>query len=102
IGPDMKPHEVRLVQTGPGTYEAEFDAKQAGNYVVALNYEGAGQGGRLLSGTAVNTSPELRELQSNERRLYELADRTGGRRLPPWDAQDADAVTREGLIVTAS
>jgi hypothetical protein len=67
VGPDMKPMNVRLVQTGPGTYEGEFDADQPGNYVAVLNYRGAGRkAGVMLSGMAVNSSPELRDLKSND------------------------------------
>ena len=29
-GADLTPHPIRLVQTGPGTYEADFDASQPG------------------------------------------------------------------------
>src|SRR5690606_36412099 len=50
VGPDMEPVEVRLVQTAPGTYEAEFDTPEPGNYVVVLRYQGgSGEGGMLLS-----------------------------------------------------
>ncbi|MDB5355938.1 MAG: von Willebrand factor type domain protein [Phycisphaerales bacterium] len=102
IGPDGKHVPVRLVQTGPGTYEAEFDAREAGNYVVALNYSGQKQSGMLLSGVAMNSDPEMRDLKSNEAKLEEIRDRTGGRMLPAWDAGGADLFTREGLVVTAS
>ena len=67
-GQDMKEHPVRLVQTGPGTYEGTFDTNGPGNYVVALNYSGGaeGKGGMLISGVALNSDPELRDLKSNE------------------------------------
>jgi Ca-activated chloride channel family protein len=102
IGPDGKQVPIRLVQTGPGTYEAEFDAREAGNYVVALNYSGQKQSGMLLSGVAMNSDPEMRDLQSNEAKLEEIRERTGGRRLPAWDAGGADLFTRDGLLVSAS
>jgi uncharacterized membrane protein len=103
VGPDMKPMNVRLVQTGPGTYEGEFDADQAGNYVAVMNYRGAGdKAGVMLSGMAVNSSPELRDLKSNDAMLKRVADATGGRILPPFDAASADLFTREGLAPTAS
>jgi hypothetical protein len=51
---------------------------------------------------AVNTSPELRELRSKEAALRQVAERTGGRILEPWNAASADLFTREGLVRTAS
>ena len=93
VGPDpsAKPQQVRLVQTGPGRYEAEIDANDAGAYVGVINYRGAKTNaqGMTLAGTVVNTSPELRDLKSNDSLLYQIADRTGGEVLPPFDASAA-------------
>ena len=76
-----------LVQTGPGKYEAEIDANDPGSYVSVINYRNAkgSQQGMTLAGTNVNTSPELRDLKSNESLLRQVADRTGGKYLPPFD-----------------
>jgi uncharacterized membrane protein len=102
-GSDMKERPVRLVQTGPGSYETDFDTNGPGNYVVALHYTGEkGENGMLISGVAMNSDPEMRDLKSNEAKLYEIADRTGGRRLEPWDADNADLFTREGLAASSS
>ena len=103
VGPDMKERKVRLVQTGPGQYEADFDTKEPGNYVVALNYRGRdNKAGILLGGLATTISPELRDLKSNEARLREVADRTNGRFLEPWAVPAGGLFTREGLRQTAS
>jgi hypothetical protein len=103
VGPDMKPRDVRLVQTGPGTYTADFEAKEPGNYVAVLNYSGSkGEKGVLLGGMAVNSSPELRDLSSNEAAIRNVAQRTGGRVLTPFDVRNAPIFTREGLKVSAS
>jgi uncharacterized membrane protein len=103
VGPDGKPKAVRLVQTGPGTYQGEFEANDPGNYVAMLNYQGgAGKSGAMLTGMAVNASPELRELKSNDAALRQVAQRTGGRVLSPWDATVANLFSREGLVRTAS
>src|SRR5258708_34046418 len=75
LGPDMKEADVKLVATGPGTYEAQFDARKAGNYVVAMNYSGKDASGILLSGAAMNNEPEYRELTSNRQALNEVASR---------------------------
>jgi len=98
VGPDMQPHEVRLVQTAPGTYETDFAAPDPGNYVVGLSYGGAdGGSGILRSGTVVNASPEFRDLKSDDAILHQIADRTGGRILSPFDAAGAKLFDRTGL-----
>jgi hypothetical protein len=104
IGPDLRPQSVRAVQTAPGRYEAEFPAGEAGNYVVGLSYAGKnGRGGQLRSGAVMNTSPEMRDLKSNEARLREVATRTGGRIVePPFDPTATRLFRREGLYRSAS
>jgi uncharacterized membrane protein len=103
-GPDGKAHDVRLSQTGPGMYGADFDTPMEGAYVVSLHYQGGekGQSGFILSGVAANGSAEMRDLKSNDAVLKQIADRTGGRVLTPWDLPNADWFTREGVEVTAS
>lgn len=83
VDPSYSPRPIQLIQTGPGQYEAEFDAEQPGSYVLNLAYR-IGQGtdaaaGTLQTGLSVAFSPEFRELKSNETLLRELAERTGGR-----------------------
>jgi hypothetical protein len=104
LGPDNKPISVRPVQVAPGRYEAEFPALVPGSYVVALSYrDREGNGGPLHSGVAMNTSPELRDLKSNEARLREIAERTGGRFIDqPFDVASAQLFRRDGLWRTAS
>ncbi len=102
-GPDLKTSNIRLVQTGPGTYEGEFDIKNAGSYVVGLNYRnGKGDGGFFPGGVAMSRSPEQGDLTSNEGRLREIADRTGGRVLTAFEPKGADLFSREGLSPSAS
>ncbi len=102
VGPDGKARDVRLVQTGPGTYAGDFDAKDPGTYAVVLNYTGAkGEHGYIPSGMAVNSSPELRDLKSNEAALKQIAAKTNGRVLTPYEAK-IDLFTRDGLKVTSS
>lgn len=102
-GADLTPHPIRLVQTGPGTYEADFDASAQGSYLCYLTYAGQdGKTGSLLAGTTVNSSPEMRDLQSNDALLKQIADRTGGRLLKPFDVSAANLFTRDGLTITDS
>lgn len=104
VGPDAKPIPVRLVQTGPGTYVGEFDAKDPGTYAASLSYKSPkGQAGLIVSGMAVNSSPELRDLRSNEALLKQIAERTGGRYFDqPWQQATSGLFTREGLQPSAS
>ncbi|MEO6437466.1 MAG: hypothetical protein ABIP55_17110, partial [Tepidisphaeraceae bacterium] len=98
IGPDLKPRELRLEQTGPGTYAATFDARQAGNYVTIINYAGPkGDRGTIPSGMAVNTSPELRDLHSNESVVQEIANRTRGNVYNAFKLDPRELFRREGL-----
>ncbi|QOJ15400.1 MAG: VWA domain-containing protein [Planctomycetia bacterium] len=90
---------LRLTQTGPGRYEAEFDAREAGNYIVNLAYRmGSGEDARrgtLQTGVSVAYSAEHRDLSSNVALLDAIARRTGGRELTGGNAQAAFSL--EGL-----
>jgi hypothetical protein len=102
LGPDMKPINVRLVQVGPGTYQGEFPIKDPGNYISMLSYKGAGKTqGFLLGGLANSTSPETRELQSNDTLLEQIAQRTGGRVIPAFD-NSVDLFSRQNMQIAAS
>lgn len=84
---------LRLTQTGPGRYEGEFDARDAGNYIVNLAYrmsQGAeAQSGSLQTGVSVAYSAEFRDLTSNLPLLESIARRTNGRELTLKDARSA-------------
>src|SRR5439155_10172025 len=95
LGPDNQPVPVKLVQTGPGTYEGDFDAPREGNYVIPLHFAGKNGAGDLMGGLTVNTAPEQRELQSNDGMLQHIADATGGRMLAPFEAASANLFARE-------
>src|SRR5208282_6020549 len=74
-GTDLTPHPIRPLQTGPGTYEADFDAGAPGSYICYLSYAAQdGKTGSLLAGTTVNSSPEMRDLQSNDALLKQIAE----------------------------
>jgi uncharacterized membrane protein len=102
LRPDMTTARILLNATGPGTYEGTFDAKTAGNYVAAVQYNGKEGSGVFPTGAAMNSEPEYRELKSNDRLLHEIAARTNGHIIEPFDANGADIFRREGLTVTSS
>ncbi len=96
-GDDATP--LRLTQTGPGRYEAEFDARDRGNYILSLRYA-MGRGaeassGTLQTGLSIAYSPEYAQLAANVPLLSEISARTDGRLL---GADQADRVfDRAGL-----
>ena len=80
MSPKFDEEKVTFQQTGPGRYEAEFQARQSGTYLVALDYERAdGVRGAAQAGVTVSYSPEYRNLSSDVARLEALAAATGGR-----------------------
>ena len=109
VGPDLQPREVRLTQTGPGVYEANFDTPLPGNYVVSLRYASSQQhgdqpaaSGFLVTGATLNGTPELRDLKSNEAAIRRIADITGGRVISAFDPASANLFDRQGLRPSAS
>ncbi len=102
VDPGQRAQPLRLVQTGPGRYEAEFDARDRGNYIVNLAYRiGQGaqtQSGSLRTGVSVAYSPEYSRLQPNLALLDEIRTRTKGRQLGVEDA--ATVFDRAGLTRT--
>lgn len=99
-GSDLRraPEKVRLVQVGPGRYRGSFAVHGEGSYVAGIDYQGRkGVSGNTMGVANVNTSPEKRDLKSNESRLRSIAEATGGRWLTPFQPQGAELFTRDGL-----
>jgi uncharacterized membrane protein len=99
VDPAQQSQKLQLTQTGPGRYEAEFDAREHGNYIVSVGYS-TGQGkdavsGTLRTGLSVAYSPEYSQLQANLPLLEEIRTRTHGRLLAAADA--AAPFARAGL-----
>lgn len=80
IGPDNQPIPLHFVQTGPGKYEAEFDAERAGQYLANVHvFDRGKQLGTLRTGLSAPFSPEYKDLVSNEALLRQLAEISSGR-----------------------
>ncbi|MGC8782859.1 MAG: VWA domain-containing protein [Armatimonadota bacterium] len=72
-----------LSQTGATRYEAAFDARGYGTYVVAVQYRHPNGTIALSTGTdTVAYSPEYRDLKSNRALLEQVARLTGGKQQP--------------------
>jgi uncharacterized membrane protein len=74
LGPDMKPRDLKLVQTAPGRYVGEFAGEDAGSYFVMIN---PGQGTTpIRTGVNVAYSAEYRDRETNTPLLEQLAKMT--------------------------
>ena len=73
----------------------------AGENIIALNYQGIGGRGIAVAGMDVQASEELRALRSNDAAVAMIANRTGGRVLNLFDP-DVDLFDRDGLWPTSS
>ncbi|MGQ9882229.1 MAG: VWA domain-containing protein [Armatimonadota bacterium] len=73
-----------LSQTGAARYEASFDARGYGTYVVATQYRRPdGTIGVSIGSDTIAYSPEYRDLKGNPGLLEQMARLTGGKQQPP-------------------
>ncbi len=87
VGPDMKPIDAKIRQVAPGRYVGEFDAKDAGSYLLMLS-PGAGMA-PILSGVNVPYSAEFLDREPNEELLKTMAGLTPRGGSPGKIIQDA-------------
>lgn len=71
VDPDLKTFEVKVEQTAPGRYVAEFEGDKAGSYFLTIS-PGPGKP-PLITGVTVPYSAEFREHQTNVALLKQLA-----------------------------
>lgn len=104
VGPVKSPIDEHLVQTGPGRYEGDFDMNDTGTYVAVMQFrdQNGDEGFLPVAGIAMNTSPELRDLKSNDALMKDIADRTNGRVLPAFDVDNANLFSRDNLAPAVS
>ena len=81
ITPDYKGKDLTLDQTGPGRYEAQFDARQLGTYLVNIRTEKGGETRSQITGGVLPYSPEYGAIGTDEFLLNGIRERAGGDRL---------------------
>ncbi|MBI4563781.1 MAG: VWA domain-containing protein [Planctomycetes bacterium] len=81
-GPRAGKANLAFRQTGPGRYEAEFEAEDPGLYTVTASFAGAhDEKGYITQGVPLSYAAEYRDLRTNAALLDRLRELTGGRRL---------------------
>lgn len=79
VGPDLDRENISLRQSGPGRYEATFDAGQMGTYLVRVSEMKDGKAvNSQNTGAVASYSPEYKDIQPNLPLLESLATATGG------------------------
>jgi uncharacterized membrane protein len=89
VSPRGDRHTVRLEQSGPGHYQAQFPTREIGAYLVnVLEIEGGQLVGTRALGASVNYSPEFEATEPNLHFLHRLAEAGKGRMLDPNQPAD--------------
>jgi hypothetical protein len=82
IGPDNRPQALTLSQSGPGHYQAQFDASQTGAYLITAAQPAATADGKpsiTRTGFSVAYPPEFQATGPNISLLEQIAKTTGGK-----------------------
>ncbi len=78
IKPDYKASDINLEQTGPGRYEAGFDARQLGTYLVNIRTQSGDKTRSQITGGVLPYSPEYASVGTDDFLLRQIADRSNG------------------------
>ncbi len=98
--PDGAKSQLPFRQSGPGRYEAEFDASDVGVYSVIGAFQGAhGEKGYITQGVPLSYVAEYRDLKTNVALLDQLRERTGGRKLGKTDVVYAKLPNTAGMAM---
>jgi uncharacterized membrane protein len=89
VGPKGDRQTVRIEQTGPGFYEANFPTRHLGAYVVQVRdmHQGQLRGSQVL-GASINYSPEFNATRPNLNLLHRLTAIGQGRTIDPENPAD--------------
>lgn len=90
VGPSMKGKQLSIDQTGPGRYEATFDAREVGSYVVNVVRRDQDQTSPDVSVITIPYPPEYKDIAPNTALLKRIASETGGR----YDAKASEVFTQ--------
>lgn len=82
VGPSMKGKQLSIEQTGPGRYEATFDAREVGSYVVNVVRRDQDQTSPDVNVVTIPYPPEYKDIAPNTALLKRIASETGGRFAP--------------------
>jgi uncharacterized membrane protein/Mg-chelatase subunit ChlD len=78
VPPDFKSRDLALEQTGPGRYEATFDARAMGTYLLNIRTVRGDKTVSQLAGGVLPYSPEYGAIGTNTFLLSQIADVSGG------------------------
>ncbi|MBI2844612.1 MAG: VWA domain-containing protein [Armatimonadetes bacterium] len=90
IGPDAESRPISIEQTGPGRYEAGFDAREVGTYVVTTGLKDRADTAPEVSVVTIPYPPEYKDLAPDTQLLKRLASETSGKFAP----QPSEVFTR--------
>ncbi|MCS1411080.1 MAG: hypothetical protein M2R45_04276 [Verrucomicrobia subdivision 3 bacterium] len=83
VRPSGEGEAIRLKQTAPGRYEAQFEAREVGAYTMNLMHmDGENLLGTQMAGTSLSFSPEYARSEPQLNLLGQLAEMSGGKVFP--------------------
>ncbi|HVF85264.1 MAG TPA: VWA domain-containing protein [Abditibacteriaceae bacterium] len=83
VPPNLKGVELPLEQTGPGKYEATFDARELGAYLVNIRTRRGDKDVSQIAGGTLPYSPEYGAVGSDLFLLSQIAQNSGGTEVKP-------------------
>ncbi len=78
VTPDYKGQDIALDQIGPGRYEAQFDARQLGTYLVNIRTQRGDKISSQITGGVLPYSPEYGAIGTDTYLLNSLAEKSNG------------------------
>lgn len=78
VPPSMKSSDIQLEQTGPGRYEATFDARELGTYLINVRTQRGDKTTSQVTGGVLPYSPEYSTVGVNSFLLSQIAEVSGG------------------------
>jgi len=96
LPPDMQGKDIELAQTAPGRYQATFDARDVGVYMVNVtNKDEQGRETSQTTGATVPYPDEYKDFRPDTYLLSRLADLTGGRTMELGQGPQVFSLKRE-------